>query len=119
MWSWMQPLALSVSAPPLRQASAIVAVGLSQDAIARIRVTTDSARARAVLEGCSHSTVVRIRLGAMHLLPRPRPWVRVSDDTVEEIRVRHEEAGWGYRVLAKFYGLPITTVKTICNYRRR
>jgi hypothetical protein len=115
----MQALAIVNGAPPPRVPSVITAVGLSDACIARIRTSTDSARARAAIEGCSHSTVVRIRLGAMHLLPRSRPWVRVSDDTVEEIRVRHEESAWSYGALAKFYGLPRDTVVALCKYRRR
>lgn len=117
MWFCMQPLALVLSAP--RPPSAVTAVGLSTETISRIRASSDSARARAAIEGCSHSTVVRIRLGAMHLLPRPKPWIRVSDDTVEEIRVRHEESRWSYGQLAKFYGLPRDTIVALCKYRRR
>lgn len=119
MWSWMQPLALFASAPVPRSPAAITAIGISFEVIERVRATTDSARTRAAIEGISHTTVVRIRNGAMHLLPRPRPWMRVSDDTVEEIRVRHEEAGWSYEQLVKFYGLPKPTVQAICKYRRR
>lgn len=117
MWSWMQPL--YVTAAPAAPPAAIVAVGFSAEVIARIRSSTDSARSRAKLEGCSHTTVVRIRTGAMHMAPSPRPWVRVSDDTVEEIRVRHEESGWTITQLADFYGLPKSTVNELVKYRRR
>ena len=117
MWAWMQPLCLVDVAP--RPPSMIVAVGLSAESIERIRASSDSVRARARLEGCNPSTVARIRTGAMHLVPRPRRWVRVSDDTVEEIRVRHEESGWTCTQLAKFYGLPKSTVNELLKYRRR
>ena len=41
------------------------------------------------------------------------------DDTVDRMRVMHEEEGWGYRRLARHFDTPRDTVRSLCKYRRR
>jgi AraC-like DNA-binding protein len=44
---------------------------------------------------------------------------RISDELVEAIRDRHEYDHWGYRRIAKAFGLRRSTVQKICGYERR
>jgi hypothetical protein len=53
------------------------------------------------------------RIGENH------PMAKLSDKTIDAIRDAHENLGIGYRRLAVFFGLPRSTVRNICLYRRR
>jgi len=44
---------------------------------------------------------------------------KLDDDTVDRMRVMHEEEGWGYRRLARHFDTPRDTVRSLCKYRRR
>lgn len=44
---------------------------------------------------------------------------QLDDDTVDRIRVMHEDEGWGYRRLARHFGASRDTVRSLCKYRRR
>jgi hypothetical protein len=52
--------------------------------------------------------------------PRPLHWrTKLTDEQVEQMRVLHEEHGWGYRRLAKHFKVHRSTSRDICIYRRR
>ena len=53
------------------------------------------------------------RIGESH------PKARLTDAQVEQIRTLYEEGFVGYRALAKWYGVPRTTIAGICSYTRR
>ena len=53
------------------------------------------------------------RVGESH------PKAKLSDAQVEQIRSLYEEGFVSYRTLAKWFGVPRTTVSSICNYTRR
>lgn len=44
---------------------------------------------------------------------------KLDDDTVDRMRVMHEEEGWGYRRLARHFDTPRDTIRSLCKYRRR
>lgn len=120
MLAFMHVIALAPPKP--RQLFTPVAQALSEEKIRAILAGRgqESARRCGSRHGVAHSTVLRIWSGEIHGLGGKRPtWIRVSDDTIEEIRVRHEEAGWSYGELAGFYGLPKPTIQAFCKYRRR
>lgn len=43
----------------------------------------------------------------------------LTDAQVEAMRDRHEHDGVGYRRLAREFGVPRSTARDICSYRRR
>lgn len=97
-----------------------VSSGLTESTVDLIRTSILSASECAALFGISRVTAWRIQTGRYHVRPRNGPrWNRVSDATVEEIRLRHEDAGWSVSDLARHYGLPRTTIQAFCLYRRR
>ena len=48
-----------------------------------------------------------------------RPRQRLPDVTVDAARQLHEDEGWGYRRLARHFGVSYQTVRGWCTYRRR
>lgn len=49
-----------------------------------------------------------------------RHWkIRLSDEQVEDMRVKREDQGWSLGRLAKHFNVPRATVQGICNYRTR
>ena len=53
------------------------------------------------------------RVGESH------PKAKLSDAQVEQIRSLYEEGFVSYRTLAKWFGVPRTTIAGICSYTRR
>lgn len=118
MLAFMQAFALMPAQP--RRLFSPVAKALTPETILSIATNTESTRACAKRFGVAQSTVVRIRNGGLHSGGAKRPpWIRVSDETVEEMRVRHEECGWSFTDCRLFYGLPKSTVCEILKYRKR
>jgi hypothetical protein len=119
MWAFMQ--AFAIIPPQPRSLVTLVARALPDERVKAIAECKgrESSRTCAKRYGIAHTTVIRIWNGELHAAPRRANWIRISDDTVEEIRVRHEEAGWSYDQLSKFYGLPKATIQALCKYRRR
>jgi hypothetical protein len=118
VWAWMQPFVLIPAQP--RRLLAPIACAIPDATVIAIAENTESTRACAKRYRVAQSTVVRIRNGELRaVVSKPANWIRLSDDTVEEIRVRHEESGWSYTQLADFYGIPKATVQALCKYRRR
>lgn len=106
------------AAPP--PAPIFVSSGLTPETITLIRTSGLTPAECATLYGCSRITAWRIQTGRHHAAPRAAArWRRVSDHTVEEIRVRREESGWTVHQLVEFYHLPRTTILSFCQYRRR
>lgn len=51
---------------------------------------------------------------------KARHWkIRLSDEQVEDMRVKREDMRWSYGRLARHFGVPRATVQGICNYRTR
>lgn len=49
-----------------------------------------------------------------------RHWkIRLSDEQVEDMRVKREDHRWSYGRLAKHFNVPRATVQGLCNYRTR
>jgi hypothetical protein len=120
MLAFMHVIALAPPKP--RHLFAPVAQALSEEKIRAILASKgqESARRSGARHGVAHTTVIRIWNGELHGLGGKRlNWVRVSDDTVEEMRVRHEECGWTLTECSRFYGLPKSTVCEYLKYRRR
>lgn len=44
---------------------------------------------------------------------------KLTDAEIEQIRDLHEIAGWGYRAIARAYGVHKDVVGKICRYERR
>lgn len=54
------------------------------------------------------------------LIAGRRHWkIRLSDEQVEDMRVKREDHGWSYGRLARHFNVPRATVQGICNYRTR
>jgi DNA invertase Pin-like site-specific DNA recombinase len=53
------------------------------------------------------------RIGESH------PRAKLTDAQVDQIRNLFEEGFVGYRALARFFGVPRTTIASICRYERR
>lgn len=50
---------------------------------------------------------------------KKRTVVRYPETLVEEVRVLHEELGWSYSQLARWFAVPKATIQCWLNYRRR
>lgn len=119
MLAFMQVIALMPPKP--RHLFAPAVQTLSEQTIQAVLAAKgqESSRRTAARLGIAQSTVVRLWNGGIHTAKRRVIRLHISDDAVEEMRVRHEECGWTLTQCARFYCIPKQTASYILKYRRR
>jgi hypothetical protein len=54
-----------------------------------------------------------------HRCGESHPRAKLTDEKVEEMRVKYEKGEGGYETLARLFGCGISTARDICTYRTR